>query len=146
MATPVKRNMAFGKVAACFVLVHTKQPPSDAEFEAYIQFLEQHAGDGGDLRVLVITEGGAPTAAQRMQMNEAQNAAMLDRSISFRVSTVTDSVFVRGVVTALSWFHPVYRAFSPAEMKQALAYLDIPPESFDEVIRVVDRLKGQLDR
>jgi hypothetical protein len=136
--------MAYGQVADCTVLVHTKQPPSDEEWSAYLDFQQRNTDTTKNVNVLVFTDGGAPTPSQRMQLNDAQMGAVVAKKASVKVATVTTSMFVRGVVTALSWFHPVYRAFSPSQMDQALHYLDVPADKTDEVKRLIKVLKAQL--
>ncbi len=40
---------------------------------------------------------------------------------------VTASAVVRGIFTAMSWFATFnYRAFTPSQMDEALAFLDVP--------------------
>lgn len=93
-----QRGTAVG--APYLVLLHSAQPPSAAEWSAYVQAVEGALPFAkGTLHIFVATDGGAPNAAQRKQLAEA-----FDRSASPALTHVfSTSAFVRGVVTAFSW-------------------------------------------
>lgn len=148
MSSPTKANAkksaAFGKVDELMVIVHNKLPPSDDEWNAWLEFNLRHVSPGTSLKCLVVTEGGAPTATQRLTMNEKLTAHFGGNANAFRGAIVTASSFVRGVVTALSWFNPGYCAFSPAHMNDALVYLEVPEQFHEEVRSLVKSLQAQL--
>jgi len=125
----MQRTLTFGAVAGVFVLVHSKEAPTDPEWEAWMNFwAEQTYRQAGRMRQLVVTAGGAPTAAQRQRMAErfrVEQSRWVELWASrgshppeqARVAVVTESLFVRGVVNALEalrrdgWFvGKVYRA------------------------------------
>jgi hypothetical protein len=139
-----KKNVAFGRVDELMVIVHNRLPPSDEEWSAWLDFNIRNFAPGAMLKCLVVTEGGAPTATQRLQMTEKLNEHLAGNPKAFRGAIVTASAFVRGVVTALSWFHPGYCAFSPAHMGDALTYLEIKEQFHAEVTTLVKTLQGQI--
>jgi hypothetical protein len=47
-------------------------------------------------------------------------------------------------VTAIGWFRPIARAFSPDNLDQALAYLDVPAARLGEIQILVPKLKAKL--
>src|SRR5580704_8952938 len=95
---------------------------------------------GSGPRVLVVTEGGSPTAGQRAALS---NVTDQHRNAS-KVAVCTDSTMARGAITALSWFLPnAYRAFSPADIDKAIAYLELTSSS-SEVKTTVQTLQRQL--
>ncbi len=145
MAGTAQRNMAFGQVNAFVVVVHNKHSPTDEEWSEYLQTVHVLGIDHGTLtRYLILTEGGAPTFAQRKALN---NTLLLVRSrhpTALQTAIVTPSTFVRGVVKALSQLHPVYRVFAPQDMHAAYACLGIPPAYFDEVEALIRSLKAEL--
>ena len=96
------------------------------------------------MKFLIVTEGGAPTATQRQLMNEELAAYLKENPRSLRSAIVTASTFVRGVVTALSWFHPGYCAFSPAHMDDAMDYLEVPQQHRAEMIVLAKSLQAQI--
>ena len=57
---------------------------------------------------------------------------------------ITRSAFVRGVATAIGWFRPIARAFSPENLDQALAYLDVPSTHVQEIQQIIPKLKAKL--
>ncbi len=142
-----KRTMAWGRVNAFVVVVHEKLPPSDEEWDEYIQFnLDSGVEHGLNVRYLVVTEGGAPTAPQRKTFHDALTPLLKKRPDFMRGAIVTPSTFVRGVVTAMSLVNPVMKAFSPAEIKASYAYLGVPEAYVGLIEALVASLKASLRR
>ncbi len=120
------KNMAFQRVGDYFVLVHNAMAPTEEEWDEWMQQYTYAS-------ILVVTDGGAPTASQRKRLKTRVDE--LRASPSYvpnkkepKVAIVTASSFVRGVITALRWFyHDSYAAFPPDHINQALTYLDVPP-------------------
>jgi hypothetical protein len=136
--------MAFGKVDKYVVVVHGKQAPTDEEWNAYMDFNARHFLPGQEMRLLVVTDGGAPTASQRMVLNERLSAHRREDPKSFLTAIITASTLVRGVATAISWFHPVVRAFSDTNLGDAFQYLGVPSNYHDEIRRTIKGLKAEL--
>src|ERR687884_21999 len=101
------KNMAFRLLGDLFILVHNKNPPYDWEWGTYLDELRKHRGHIDTIRTLIYTEGGGPSPAQRKHLNQ-----VLDGRIT-RAAVVSDASMVRMITTALGWFNPAIRAFSP---------------------------------
>lgn len=138
------RNMVFATLGQVTVALHTKNPPSDEEWEEYLIAHKRYVERGMNMRFLIMTEGGAPTAVQRMVMNEMIADVMRRNPDCIRSAIITRSSFVRGVVTAISWFRPVARAFSPEHISQALAYLEVPESQMAEIEQLIQKLKVKI--
>lgn len=139
-----KKTMAFGKVDEFIVIVHGDSSPSDEEWAPWIEYNRRHFAEGGMVKLLIVTDGGAPSATQRQLTNETLAEFFLENPKAVRGAIVTASTFVRGVVTALSWFNPGYTAFSPERMDDALKYLEVPPDRRPDVLALIKSLKAQL--
>ncbi|MRG96033.1 hypothetical protein [Polyangium spumosum] len=136
--------MAFQKVGDYFVLVHTAMAPTDEEWDEWMQHYTYAS-------ILVVTDGGAPTASQRkrmkMRVDELRALPGVPNRKEPKVATVTASSFVRGVLTALRWFyHDAYAAFPPDHINQALTYLDVPPRYHIAMKTAVQTLRMQLKK
>jgi hypothetical protein len=138
---PIK--LAFAKVGgvdSTYVLVLGSANPPDAEWALWVDYIATHIQPGTAPRVVVVTEGGSPTAAQRGALSDV-TARYKDEA---RVVVCTESTIARGALTALSWFLPdVYRAFSPADFDKALKYLGLTSAA-DEIKSTVRELQNQL--
>ncbi len=143
-ASPPVRNMVFAIVGNRVVVCHTKNPPSDEEWDLYLEDSRPYFARGMSMRYLVVTEGGAPTAVQRMRMNEMLAEWTRANPNVIRTAIITRSAFVRGVVTALNWFRPIARAFAPEHLNDALAFLEIAPKHLPDVQNLITSLKAQL--
>lgn len=138
------RNMVFATINQFTVAVHTKNSPNDDEWDEYLTAHAPYIERGVAMRVLVVTEGGAPTALQRMKMNDLVADWMRRNPDCIRTAIITRSAFVRGVVTAIGWFRPIARAFGPDHLEQALAYLEVPPNYAQEIQQIIPKLKAKL--
>jgi hypothetical protein len=136
--------MVFAIIGQYTVAVHTRKPPSDEEWAEYLTAHAPLIEKGVSMRVLIVTEGGAPTAVQRMKMNEMVAEWIKVNPDCVRSAIITSSAFVRGVVTAISWFRPIARAFSHDHMDQAFSYLEIPPKYIPEIEQMIPVLKSKL--
>lgn len=119
------------------LLAHTSRPPNDAEWGPYIDELRQH--DPKELRSLAFTDGGAPSGAQRKQVNDFLNGQ------ASRAAVVTASTMVRGVVTTLSWFNAQMHAYSPHDVDAALHHLGVRTDEVPLVRREIQLLRKKLE-
>ena len=120
------------------ILVHTKEPPSDDEWKAYIQ-------DAATLRdrikgFLVISEGGGPNTLQRGELNELMEVEKRGQ----KTAVVTVNRIARGIVTAMGWFNPGIKAFSTINVQAALEYLGVPANEYDDHLVDLKKLKAEL--
>jgi hypothetical protein len=130
-------TMVHDRSADLFVVIHPNRPPADNEWLAYLRSWSGH--DMSRMRTLVFTDGGGPSAAQRKLATEALGGK------ASLTAVVSSSPMVRGVVTALSWFNPKIKAFSPDEAHHAFEYLRIATS--EEIARtwiLVERLRAKL--
>lgn len=130
--------MLHATVGTIVIAVHGPDAPPDSEWNAYIEEFERQR-DLSLARNFVCTDGGAPTSTQRRAINERllQNGRGL-------CAVVTGSSLVRGVVTALNWFNPVIKAFSPEQARAAYAHLNMTTEEIALVRIQVERLRKEL--
>ena len=120
------------------VAVFGDKSPSDFEWQDYMSKLTQ-LGSGGH-RTLVLTRGGGPSVLQREQLAE-----LMDRQRDVKVAVLTDSVFARGIVTALRWFRrDANAAFDPRELEAALDYLELDERERERVRALVPKLVSYL--
>ena len=107
-------------IGGFLVFVHGAEPPADSEWEELLSLFRMATEEGQtSLRVLVYSEGGAPNARQRAQLNEVL------AGIKPRVAVLTPSATARAVGVAISWFNPDLRVFSGDELGRGLDHLDV---------------------
>lgn len=129
--------MAFRAIEGVLVALHGRSNPSHDEWEAYIHYHKNSAIHC--LRTLVVTDGGGPDAKQRAMTNEYL------KGVPMVVAVCTDSTFVRGIVTAMSWFNPRIKAFSKAQIQDALEYLGIAPVVARRIITEVTKMRSTIN-
>ncbi|NUP05419.1 MAG: hypothetical protein HOW73_05090 [Polyangiaceae bacterium] len=126
--------MRFEQFGDTVAMVHTADPPSDEEWDAYLASQRAH----WSARVLVFTEGGGPTTLQRGRLNDALAGRIV------KTAVVSSSAVIRGIVTALSWFNPGIKSFLPNEASAALRYLGVAVEDQAGLMQKVTRLSKEL--
>lgn len=135
----VGADMAFGLVEDVKVLCQSRLDPSDASWDAWIDWSALHPMR----KVLVTTRGGAPAPAQRRRLAERRAQAGAEPEI---VALLTDSSVLRGVLTAMSWITGnAVKAFKPDELMQAVAWLGVAEHSA-ELRAAIDALYAAIDR
>ncbi len=120
------------------LVVHTKDNPTDEEWNEYIDYGRKNMGRFTSS--LVISEGGGPTTVQRGQMNDLLEA----NGFKGKVAVVTLNRLVRGIVTALSWFNPNIKAFTTVQVQAALEYLGVAKDQQDIYIAEIKRLRDKV--
>src|SRR5262245_41085403 len=132
------KTMLFKYIEGVLVAVHTADPPSDEDWREYVEYSRSTLPVSCN-RTLAVTRGGGPDAKQRKMAQE-----VLANRPKMRVSIVTDSTLVRGIVTALSWFNPDAKAFSQKDLRDALKYLDIEGAAAAKISLEVARMQREL--
>lgn len=121
--------MATCKLDRLTIAVHHSRPPSDEEWNRWVALC---AAQEGPIRVIVESHGGAPNAKQRKTLSDA----LAGRDL--RSAILSDSIVVRGVVTALAWLGISLRAFPLDDYAGLAEYLEIPS---DEIKVAIERLR-----
>ena len=100
-------------------------PPED-EWERALGVLQRQIRnakvEAEQLRLLSITQGGAPTTRQRAGLKVAFAGRHPKVSV---VSAALDNPLKRGVATAIRWINPQVAFYDPLQIREALAHLDL---------------------
>jgi regulator of extracellular matrix RemA (YlzA/DUF370 family) len=116
-------TMAISRQGRMMVAVHDAAPPTDDEWARWVALVGQPAA--GELRLLVETTGqGGPNAKQRKSLADATHG------LDVRCAILSDSMAVRGVITALAWLGLAQRAFVPGDHRGAGEYLGLSPKEY----------------
>jgi hypothetical protein len=111
------------------MVAHTSASPSDEEWSGYARDVAAVLSRSSpeDVRTVVFTDGGGPNAEQRRMLTEIKGWNTV------RVSVVSQSLAVRGIVTAFSWFNPKIKAFLPVAVEAAFRHLGLSPDEESKV-------------
>jgi stage II sporulation SpoAA-like protein len=93
----------------------------------------------GSVRVLVISEGGGPNAAQRMRAFD--RGWRQNRSL---VAVVTDDAMTRGISTVFAWFGMNIKAFSSRRSADAFDFLRCNAAEIATLKAAIWRLQSKL--
>jgi len=127
------RMSGFGRV--CVAVLHDT-PPSADEWSRWLALLRERKG--ARLRVLVETHSG-PNAAQRKALAETL------RDEDARFAIMTDSLLVRGIVTALAWLGLPHHAFALDQLVPAGNYLELDAAEQAHLWQELSRLRESFD-
>jgi len=98
---------------------HGSGAPSDLEWDRHLGLLGAQAK--ATLRVLVFTEGGAPSPGQQIRL------AKVLGGLSLPVAVVSDLGGIRFVASALALFLKRLRTFTVDEREAGYAHLELTP-------------------
>jgi hypothetical protein len=134
------RTILFREVRGCLVLVHGRDAPSEPEWSTYVETVRLYAERVRMPRFLIVTEGGAPSPAQRSTINKMAGP----RYREGKVAVITSSTFARGIVMAMRLVRRNVQAFAPDDMNEALRHLDVAPSDVSEINGAVTALRSEL--
>jgi len=124
--------------------LHTSRDPSD---EVWKRAMAEHetarrraSSLGGEVKALVVSDGGAPTLRQRSLLTQVFDYRPFKVSI---VTTAMTNPVKRGIATAMRWFNPALSMFPPDEMPAALAHLGLG-EYWPQLETQFRQMQGEL--
>jgi hypothetical protein len=117
--------------------LHADAPPSDAEWGHFCSWIPRHMGHPNGVS-MVLTDGGAPSSAQREQMRKHLGP------VTPLTAVITDKPVVRGVVTAVRWFNPKISAFTPLEFLDAFKFIGLSGAQVSSVCEMLNTLEMEL--
>lgn len=108
--------------------------PSKADFERHLEEAKEMLKS---TRVALIVSGGDLTPGERARMAKAG---------LFRPKTavLTNSLFSRGILTAIRWLGGTNAGFAPHQIAEACAFLGIPESQRGDIHQKIAELKMQL--
>lgn len=116
--------------------VHHQCPPTDEEWARWIALTLDPYAHG--VRTLVESGGNSgPNAKQRKALAEAL------QGVDIRSAILTDSLVVRGIVTAIAWLNVSLKAFAPDQQREAADYLGLDASERDWAFAELRRLRAE---
>jgi hypothetical protein len=126
--------------------LHTSVNPSAESWLAFLDILravlKEHRGNVDELRGIVISDGGAPSATQRKQVMDVVHGKANKIGV---ITNSLDNPLKRGVATAITWLNPAFRAAPPARWSEIFAHLDLQAH-VDEVLLEFDTMQAKLPK
>ena len=134
------KSIVSNLVHGCVVLIHGTTAPSESDWSGYLDLVRSLDPPDLKVRVLVLSDGGAPTPSQRAQLAAAIKTR--EGQVEIRCAIITSSTFARGVMNAFRLIRPGYRAFNPSDLGQAFDYLQVSPVHAEAIKRRITTLVG----
>jgi hypothetical protein len=129
-------TMAMCRIDRLLLAVHSAEPPTNDEWHRWFDLIDGLPFDQG--RALIETYGPCgPSASQRKELaGHVKRVGM--RSVLF-----TDSVVLRGMVTAMAWFGVALRAFPPGQYAPAAEHLGLSNKELASALDGLARLRRE---
>jgi hypothetical protein len=131
------KTMAWREEGRISLTVHTSEPPTDAEWQRYLDGIHKK-GVPADQRVVVCSYGGGPNLQQRKLLVTAVEGRQAP------VALFTSSAVMRGIGVALSWFNPRLKVFALGEFETGFKFLGLTDEEGKRVRRRISELEAEL--
>lgn len=137
----ISRRLGLGE-REVLLFLHTPLPPSRDEWGAMMGDLLSYAEKNEARRIvtLVVSDGGGPDVSMRAEMLDYFKRYHLH----MKTSVVTVSRFVRGIVSAVSWFNPQIRAFTPSQLLPALTHLGMSAGAKPRLLQELAEMEREL--
>ena len=121
-------------VANTVLLAHRRGPQLDTHFDLFHSDVNAHPGLTG---IIVLAHDSPPPAKQRAAIQ------LWFRQTKARGAVLTDSLFARGAVTALSWIGATIAAFPRSNLEAAVDFVQVPTEHHMQALRVLQELDSE---
>jgi hypothetical protein len=106
------------KVGRTVVMVQNNKTPTDEEWSELLRLIAENPTG---VRILVLTDGGAPSPAQRRRLQETLGGA------EPLVAAVSDNMKTRFVAATIALFHSTHVSCTRAEIRKAYDHLQLTP-------------------
>jgi hypothetical protein len=113
------KTIDFRSFERLMVVRDSRDTPSDADWDAFLDGLDRYRTEFDTLRVVVFTEGGGPNADQRKRLKHTLGGA------SFPVAVITESVKVRFIATSIALINRYLCSYAPEEVHKAYDFLKL---------------------
>ena len=131
---------AFSTFGNIILMYHSEAQPAEAEWRAYAIALCTLAEQSDKVFSLAMSDGGGPTASQRsLVMKGLGNNARKVVSVVF-----TDSILVRGMITAFGWLGGNIKGYKPADLVIGLRSVGLALEHHARVAEAFEALKTEV--
>ncbi len=121
-ASQLKPRQVTRKVGSLVILREGKSDPLDSEWDVTLGILAEHRHEIDQIKVLVMSDGGGPTQAQRRRLEQTLEGKPI------RVAVVSDSMKVRFICSSVALFTSNLSSFRVSELKDAYAWLSLTAE------------------
>jgi len=132
------RNVAWREVQGMRVAHHNGDEPTDLDWSDVLAWTCDRCARPGVAKFLIVTDGGGPNAKQRNEFAKAVEGSKT------RTAIITGSPVARTILTAMRWFTPTIRGFTPGDIYAAFAYLEIAPADYERFVAIIGELRGEL--
>jgi len=130
-------GIAWGYAEKVLVVVHAPVEPAAADWNEFMDEVRTHAGVRG---VMIFANKSRLTPLQRAEIKGWYEEHKV------RGALVTDSMMMRGIVTAMNWFGIEMRAFQPDGLDGAMEYIRVLPAGRANVLVLLRKLEGMLPK
>lgn len=137
-------TLTFDRVGLIGILCLAEDAPTDEEWDALVAFSAAGVEDDSRFCLLAISEGGAPKVMQRAKLSQALTQASPTGKNITKGAVCTDSLVVRGAVTAFAWLGAPIRSFKLTEVEEAVRSFELSNVDLAAVKSTVARLEQDL--
>lgn len=113
----MKPTMVTRMIGQLVVLRENDATPLDSEWDDFLKILSDNWDKFDRLKILVVTDGGGPNAAQRKRLEGVLNGKPI------RVAVVSDSAKSRFIASMISLINRQHMGFAMKEIVQAYNHL-----------------------
>jgi hypothetical protein len=130
-------GIAWGYAEKMLVVVHAPVEPATADWNEFMDEVRTHSNIRG---VMILANNSRLTPLQRAEIKGWYEEHKV------RGALVTDSMMMRGIVTAMNWFGIEAKAFASDGLDAAMQYIGVSPGNRANLLMLVRKLEGMLPK
>jgi hypothetical protein len=137
----MEKCLDFRTQGRLLVLRENARAPTDDDWKAFCAEIEKLRPRLKEMRALVFTDGGGPTADQRKKLATAISGGDIQTAV------ITDRPMVRFIVSTIGLFNKGIRTFQTREAPDAYAWLGLNTEdrqTIKSILRVLETTVSDL--
>ena len=131
-------TLRYKQTGNLILALQSAKAPSAEDWEGYVNLYRTGLAGYANVRILVISDGGAPSNRQQMTVNE------LVAGLPIKIAIVSRAPSVVQVVRRLLITNDAMRLFQPDDLAGAYAFLDVDHGERSVIRQALAELRPQL--
>ena len=120
------------------VIRQNKDTSSDQDWDDFLDMLVERRPEFAKLKILVVTDGGGPSQAQRKRLE----VALAGKPV--RVAVVSDSMKTRFIVSSIALLNRDMSSFRASELSQAYDHLSLTLDERRTAKTTIEELAARI--
>lgn len=134
MAESLESNLVARRLGRVLLVRQNEEPPTTRDWKAFLDEIKAMRPEMKQMRAMVFSDGGGPTAEQRKQL------ATVLAGAEILTAVICDQAVVRFVVATISLFNKSMRTYAWSDVNTAYSWLNLTQDERRQVGESIENL------